>query len=116
MKTYLEKEEALLIDNSYIPKSHRNYFKALEEVEAGEATIEPYVAPDTRPQEERQWRDQELAKADVELNKVQDGRGTGLVSDWRDYRNELRDWPAHPEFPEMHARPAFTNTEGGNVE
>ena len=91
MKTYTEKNGDLLIGISYIPKNHRNYFKALEEVEAGLATIEPYVAPDTRPQEERQWRDAELNNADIELNKVQDGRGTGLVSDWRDYRNALRD-------------------------
>jgi len=111
MKTYIEKEEALLIDNSYIPKNHRLYFKALEEVEAGEAVIEPYVAPDTRPEEERQWRDAELDKADVELYKVQDGRGTGLVSDWRNYRNELRDWPEHESFPDSAFRPVFVNTE-----
>lgn len=111
MKTYIEKDEVLMIDSSYIPKGHRLYFKALEEVEAGEAVIEPYIAPDTRPQEERQWRDQELAKADIELNKVQDGRGTGLVSDWRDYRNGLRDWPEHESFPDSAFRPAFINSE-----
>ena len=107
MKTYLEKEEALLIGSSYIPKSHRLYFEALEEVEEGLATIEPYVAPDTRPQEERQWRDGELAKADIELNKVQDGRGTGSVTDWRKFRNALRDWPQHEKFPDSNFRPEF---------
>jgi hypothetical protein len=111
MKTYIEKEEALLTDNSYIPKGHRLYLEALEEVEQGLAVIEPYVAPDTRPQEERTWRDAELAKADIELNKVQDGRGTGLVSDWRDYRNELRDWPEHESFPDSAFRPDFVNTD-----
>lgn len=111
MKTYLEKEEALLTDNSYIPKTHRLYFEALEEVEAGEAVIEPYVDPDTRPQEERQWRDAELARADIELNKVQDGRGTGIESDWRDYRNSLRDWPEHDGFPDSTLRPVFLSTE-----
>ena len=111
MKTYIEKEETLVIGNSYIPKSHRNYRLALEEVEQGLAVIEPYVAPDTRPQEERTWRDAELAKADIELNKVQDGRGTGLVSDWRDYRNALRDWPEHESFPDSAFRPVFVNTD-----
>ena len=111
MKTYLEKKEALVIGNSYIPKSHRNYHLALKEVEEGLAVIEPYVAPDTRPQEERAWRDAELARADIELNKVQDGRGTGLVSDWRDYRNVLRDWPEHESFPDSAFRPVFVNTD-----
>ena len=111
MKTYLEKEEALLTDNSYIPKTHRLYFEALEEVEKGLAVIEPYVAPDTRPQEERQWRDAELARADIELNKVQDGRGTGIDSDWRNYRNALRDWPEHDGFPDSTSRPVFVSTE-----
>jgi len=110
MKIYLEQEDgSLVIDGMWL--GDRLYRQALEEVEAGEATIEPYVAPDTRPQEERQWRDQELAKSDIELNKVQDGRGTGLVSDWRDYRNELRDWPEHESFPDSAFRPTFINSE-----
>ena len=49
--------------------------------------------------EERKWRDAELAKADVELFKVQDNRGTGNVEDWRDYRNALRDYPQEKDFP-----------------
>lgn len=115
MKTYLEQEKGfLLFEDVYIPSttSNKDYRLALEEVEQGLATIEPYIAPDTRPQEERQWRDAELAKSDVELYKVQDGRGTGLVSDWRDYRNALRDWPEHESFPEPAFRPFFINTEG----
>ena len=58
-----------------------------------------------------QRRDAELNKADIELNKVQDGRGTGLVSDWRDYRNALRDWPEHESFPDSAFRPVFVNTD-----
>lgn len=49
--------------------------------------------------EERSWRDKELARADIELLKVQDGRGTGTVGDWRDYRNDLRDYPESEGFP-----------------
>lgn len=57
---------------------------------------------------ERKWRNDELARADIELLKVQDGIGTGNVQDWRDYRNALRDWPEHPEFPNQDYRPKFT--------
>lgn len=48
---------------------------------------------------ERLWRDNELNKADIELNKVQDGMGTGLVSQWRKYRCDLRNYPASTGFP-----------------
>jgi len=48
--------------------------------------------------EERAWRDSELNSADVELLKVQDG-GAGTVSEWRNYRNALRDYPQQPDFP-----------------
>ena len=60
---------------------------------------------------ERIWRDSELAFADIELNKVQDGRGTGLVSDWRDYRNLLRDWPEDENFPDQAFRPVINNND-----
>jgi hypothetical protein len=50
-------------------------------------------------QEERAWRDSELPRADIEINKVQDGMGAGLVSEWRAYRCLLRDYPAQPDFP-----------------
>ena len=51
MKIYLEQEDgSLVIDGMWL--GDRLYRQALEEVEAGEAVIEPYVAPDTRPQEE----------------------------------------------------------------
>lgn len=55
--------------------------------------------------EERQWRDWELVRADRELNKVQDGMGTGTVSAWRSYRCSLRNWPADENFPEQLHRP-----------
>ncbi|MNQ04615.1 hypothetical protein D3C85_173330 [compost metagenome] len=57
--------------------------------------------------DERIWRDSELRRADVELNKVQDSdpKSTGSVSDWRLYRKALRAYPEHPEFPSRAARP-----------
>lgn len=54
---------------------------------------------------ERLWRDYELARADVELNKVQDGVGVGTVGAWREYRCALRDWPVHDKFPNEAYRP-----------
>lgn len=56
-------------------------------------------------QREKSWRDSELARADIELNKVQDGVGTGTVAEWRKYRIALRDWPESPNFPELGSRP-----------
>lgn len=64
--------------------------------------------------EERHWRDGELLRADIELSKVQDGRGDGLVSDWRQYRNMLRDWPEHKDFPSSSSRPQFVSLEYKN--
>lgn len=61
-------------------------------------------------QEERIWRDAELQRADVELFKVQDGEGTGLVSDWRAYRCALRAYPEQADFPNG-VRPTFVNTD-----
>lgn len=52
-----------------------------------------------KKQEERDWRNSELSRSDIELYKVQDGRGTGSVSEWREYRNELRDYPETDDFP-----------------
>ena len=54
---------------------------------------------------EKSWRNSELVRADVELNKVQDGVGVGTVTAWRAYRCELRDWPDHANFPDSASRP-----------
>ena len=101
MKTYYELEDGgLRLDNRFIPPtaSNNDYAMALEEVEEGKAVIEPYVAPDTRPEEERQWRNSELTKTDIELYKLQDGMGTGSIEALRLYRNALRKWPENANF------------------
>jgi len=54
---------------------------------------------------ERKWRNTELARADTELNKIQDG-AAGNPVDWAEYRNKLRDLPSHIDFPADTARPA----------
>lgn len=56
---------------------------------------------------ERLWRDDELKRADYELNKVQDAdpKARGSVADWRGYRKALRSLPEHPNFTDISARP-----------
>lgn len=54
---------------------------------------------------EREWRDAEIARSDIELLKVQDGMGIGTVTAWREYRCSLRDWPIHADFPDSTKRP-----------
>lgn len=56
-------------------------------------------------QDERYWRDSELARSDIELFKIQDG-ASGTEGEWRDYRVALRDLPEHEQFPLLTARPA----------
>ena len=85
----------------------------LYELESSEvqAILHPEPLKEELSAQERTWRDAELAVADTELNKVQDGEGTGLVSDWREYRKALRSYPEAPDFPKGE-RPTFINTDG----
>ena len=49
---------------------------------------------------EREWRNLELARADIQLLKVEDGiKGIGTQKAWREYRNALRDYPSSEDFP-----------------
>lgn len=56
---------------------------------------------------ERVWRNIEINRADIELNKVQDSdpKAKGAVSQWREYRKALRAWPEHADFPNKEKRP-----------
>lgn len=56
---------------------------------------------------ERLWRDSELVHADIELYKVQDSgpKAKGSVSEWREYRRKLRDYPESEGFPNKESRP-----------
>lgn len=62
---------------------------------------------------ERFWRNLELKRADIELNKVQDSdpKAKGTVSAWREYRKALRDLPEHSLFPDTQARPTAPDSE-----
>lgn len=70
-----------------------------------EAHLNPAPTPEQLASAERSWRDAELNRADIELNKVQDGMGHGAVGEWREYRCALRDWPEHASFPDAAHRP-----------
>jgi hypothetical protein len=102
MITYNETEGAdISIGNKYIPKNNRLYAIALKEVAAGEAEIIPFdhaaAAIKEAESEARGWRDGQLAKADIEINKLDDEGGDS--SDYRAYRIALRGWPATAQFP-----------------
>lgn len=89
--------------NGQIPRGHR--FWRLHGVDVAEAarTIEAFRTPAdvTADAEvtERAWRDEELAKADLELYIIQDGGGNRSVGELRAWRNLLRDYPEHADFP-----------------
>ena len=67
--------------------------------------IDPVITPEQIASNERAWRNGELDRADIELNKVQDGMGHGTVGEWREYRCALRNWPGHASFPDVASRP-----------
>lgn len=56
---------------------------------------------------EKFWRDEELKRADEELNKVQDAdpKAVGTVAQWREYRKLLRALPDTAGFPSLESRP-----------
>lgn len=63
-----------------------------------------------KAEEERQWRDSELARADIQLMKVEDGmKGIGTQTKWRNYRIALREYPASADFPNV--RPVAPDAE-----
>lgn len=68
----------------------------------------PAVSSHTYENLERVWRNSELERSDIQLNKVQDSdpKAKGSVSDWRNYRKALRELPNHKDFPNKSARPS----------
>ena len=65
-----------------------------------DAHLNPAPTSEQLANEARIWRDAELTRADIELNKVQDGMGIGTVTQWRSYRVALRNWPTTDGWPE----------------
>jgi len=57
--------------------------------------------------QERNWRDQQFPLVEIAMNRVQDNHKSevGLVSQWRAYRNALRDYPQGTGFPDRTLNP-----------
>ena len=94
-----------LSDSTVIPMDEGNsdYKGYLFWVECG-GVVEPEVsvaeAKASADTKARELRDAELARADIMLNRVQDGEtGIGTQKAWRAYRVSLRDWPSTESFP-----------------
>lgn len=123
MSIYYSKSRKAFFDdeiNPYIPKdavaiSREDHIALLEGQSQGlvicfDGDI-PILVPPAGPTDEeikaieRSWRNNELNRADIELNKVQDGMGVGSVASWREYRCALRRWPEHEKFPDINFRP-----------
>jgi hypothetical protein len=51
--------------------------------------------------QERSWRDQQYDAVRIEINRIEDAHGSkrSTVAAWRTYRNDLRDYPQQPTFP-----------------
>ncbi len=82
---------------------------AIGHTDNGDGTFSPPPIPEPTDEEkaatERSWRDAELRRADIEINKDEDAAGVFDAVPWRTYRAELRDWPADPTFPDPAYRP-----------
>jgi len=74
---------------------------------------DPLPIDDELYEGERFWRNGELTRSDIHLNKVQDSdpKAKGSVSDWRNYRKALRAWPESSDFPNKEFRPKAPDAE-----
>ena len=109
MKQYQEDEGGdFNIGDAWIPNDsgNRHKVKMMQEVKAGEAEIIPFdhkaAEVERLKNEAREWRNSELLKADIEINKIEDSGGESMG--YRKYRMALREWPQSVGFPKK-ARP-----------
>jgi hypothetical protein len=94
------------------PKAKKGFFivwdkelgdwKQISEFQMPKDEVSPVLSTE---EGERNWRNNELQRADVEINKAQDGDGVGTVKAWRDYRKALRAYPTVTGFPDAQFRP-----------
>lgn len=87
--------------NGFIPRDAREWFDmGIDKLEES-GLIEAFRTDDDirieKELEERNWRDSELSRMDIEINKKEDN---GLdASSLRQYRNVLRAYPERENFP-----------------
>jgi hypothetical protein len=97
-----------LSDGAYIPADQGNSDQQEYEnwLAKGNtpAPIDPPSAEQTAATE-RGWRDAELLKVDIEVNKAAD-TASATEPAWRQYREALRQWPQSAGFPDQSGRPA----------
>lgn len=68
-------------------------------------TIKVHAAFDARV-----WRNSELLRADVIINKIEDFEIEGDSKSWRQYRVALRNWPDVKGFPAEKTKPVAPDT------
>lgn len=94
---------------AYETEQDRSQYGASDLVRMTPQEVQEHLNPRPTPEQiasaERVWRNAELERVDIELNKVQDGMGIGTVTAWREYRCTLRNWPEHESFPDSSKRP-----------
>ena len=109
MKTYIDHDNTINFENSWIPKdpSNRDYAQFLEELKNGEAELVPYVPPAPTWEQIRAQRDGLLKDSD--WSAFPDATPKPSKEAWLDYRKALRDipqtfskleevvWPSKPE-------------------
>ena len=109
-----------------LANGNRDYRAMLQQVIDLEATITPYAAAiitetdqlvlDT--DREKGWVREQLAASEREVLFHSDGSPykQGQRLDWKDYRNGLRAWPEHANFPEIMYRPQIVLRDiNGNI-
>jgi len=107
MKYFKDKNNTVF---AYETEEDRKKFGSPTLVEmSAEEVVQHTAKPKVDPTEiqERLWRDSELARADIELYKVQDSdpKSKGSVSEWREYRKALRAYPESEGFTNQESRP-----------
>lgn len=104
-KDLTQLESGEFFDGSYIkPYKLDDSYVAVERDVDGNIiapqTYIDYLIEETAEQKkasERQWRDSELSRADIEIYKLEDINGD--TSEWRVYRMKLRTYPETSDFP-----------------
>lgn len=105
-----------LSDGASIPtdESNRDYAEYLQWVSEGNQAEVDEVSPPMiiGGDDAKRWRNDELARADVILNRLQDGeKGLGTQKAWREYRIALRNWPDAKDFPSEDSKPTAPDAE-----
>jgi hypothetical protein len=80
---------------------------SIQSVDSLPTLVQLPITPENSAEQERLWRNSELTRADIELYKVQDSdpNAVGTVSQWREYRRALRNWPTSELFANKEFRP-----------